>query len=56
MTPIMFLEKEEEYDPITHIYHETGYARWQCNNLSCEYCGHKELVDDDTFAEEWFEL
>ena len=56
MTPIIFLEKEEEYDPITHTYHETGYARWQCNNLSCEYCGHKELVDDDTFAEEWFEL
>ena len=53
---IHLIEKEEEYDPSTRTYHETGYARWQCNNLTCEYCGHKELVDDDTFAEEWFKL
>lgn len=56
MTPIMFLEKEEVLDEGTHSYHETGRVRWQCNNLHCDCCGHTELVDDDTFAEEWFEL
>ena len=49
-------EKEEKYDPGVKAWSPTGYARWQCNYLICEFCGHEELVDDDTFAEEWFRL
>jgi hypothetical protein len=56
MSKSMFLEKEEKYDPGVKAWSPTGYARWQCNYLICEFCGHEELVDDDTFAEEWFRL
>ena len=56
MSKIMFLEKQEMFDEDICAWLETGYARWQCNNLTCEHCGHTELVDDYTFAEEWFKL
>ena len=41
---------EEEYD---REGHKTGRVRTQANGLICWCCGHKELVDDDTFSGPW---
>lgn len=48
---IWCLEEEKKFDGFR--YYKTGRTRWNINYLRCCKCGHKELVDDDTFAEPW---
>ena len=52
LSPSWIVEDEWLSDNNKNCY-KTGRTRRNINYLRCERCGHKELVDDDSFAGEW---
>ncbi|MCM1322852.1 MAG: hypothetical protein NC218_01565 [Acetobacter sp.] len=50
----MFTEKEMK--SVGGYLIPTGRVRLQCNYLVCPDCGHKETVDDETFAGPWYSI
>lgn len=51
MSIMWFTEYEEKV--INGIKSRTGKHRDNADYLICDECGHKESVDDDTFAKPW---
>lgn len=52
--PVMFEEEEEVLDKHTHSYYRTGRKRRACSHMECPDCFHKEAVDGDFLAGEWY--
>ena len=54
LSPVFFTEEEEilEGSPGARYLSKTGRIRRAVDYLVCDYCGHKEAVDD-TFDGPW---
>lgn len=51
LSPIWFVEEQIKHDH--GVIYKTGKKRNAVDYLICEYCGHKECVDD-TFDGAWY--
>ena len=52
LNPVSYIEEERRLEHNHWV--RTGRKRYNCSHLECPVCGHKEAVDDDTFASSWF--